>query len=157
MNNLYRVTTEFDIDEILSDNSLTLTTICYVNKGYNGLSVIKSLMTQLAHSFPQFFFCVVYVDDYTVTDNKYTKNLKQLPKIIIYFNGQDIAVPQEIDKVQISKLLMYLNNKIQEKIKPIENKEQSELTEVQKKIQHIQQLYTTENLQSLKNSHEEVQ
>lgn len=119
--NLFKVLSEEDMDEILDDNSRRIVVVMYASKT-RGKSM-KLDFAKIAEKNKDTFFVYLDVNDYKDKTYKYTKDLERLPKFVLYYNHDMAAHVIGEDKDALIKVLLKVKELIADRLrKEMENK-----------------------------------
>src|SRR3990167_7027 len=86
-NNLYRITSESNMDEIMSDNTDKLCIVMFGTKTCPPCRIIKPHFIKLSQEATNCMFLYVNLNDYEDYTYKYTNDIHETPMFIYYYNG----------------------------------------------------------------------
>lgn len=148
MNNLYQVIREDDIDKILNDHDTKLVIVSYIIKQPEFYKQFKMFIKSLSGTFDNCFFAVIDLKNFENKTGKYLKNLKSLPKIVIYLNSEILGeTTDKFNQKEIYDSILNINNMINEQFKNAHSNTSE--NSIKNKITHINNLCTPDNIAEL--------
>lgn len=145
-NNLFQVIDENDLDEILNEHRDNLVVIMFSSKMCTHCKKIKPKFVDLSTNNKDCLFIYIDLDNFKDTSTKYTQNIQHIPHFVYYLNNTSLSVISGANEEAISKVLVFLKDKINVKKKEILEREVSSgsnsnsKTELSKKMEALAQL-----------------
>lgn len=112
--NIFKVLTEIDVDEILTNNSDSLSVIMFSTNPCQACSEIKPKFIELAGKYTDCVFLYVDCSIYNPsTNNKYTSDVKKVPMFKLYYKTNLVAVVNGKKYVSIANTIQYVYTEIE--------------------------------------------
>jgi thiol-disulfide isomerase/thioredoxin len=122
-NNIFQVTEEQHLDEILQNNAQKLTLIMYSSKTCGPCKLIKPKFVFLSKQNKDCFFAYIDINAFVSTTRKYIMNVECTPKFSYYFGGKEVASFNGAHEQALIDTLTLLKDKIEAKRKETLQKE----------------------------------
>ncbi len=125
--NIFQVTEEIHLDNIMKDNMHKLILIMYSSKMCAPCKQYKPKFVELAKTNKDIFFVYIDISNYKTVENKYFKNCNVNPMFLYYFNNTECARIVGVDEPSIVSILKQLEQKIEAKKVQMQLERQQEM------------------------------
>ncbi len=125
--NIFQVTEEMHLDNIMNDNMHKLILIMYSSKMCAPCKQYKPKFVELSKTNKDIFFVYIDTSNYKATENKYFKTCNVTPMFLYYFNNTECARIVGVDEQSITSILKQLEQKIEAKKVQMQLERQQEI------------------------------